>query len=244
MTIAVKHLSEDGYTEISAKSWGSVTAGTSTAAEKFYVWNVGDRALIGLTFDINQVSTGDGHTFAQWMEDTDTVGCPYGLTATNSAAGTGLIPSGTTYYYKMTGVNSIGESTGSLEVSATTSAASSTVTLDWTSLSGATGYKVYRSATSGSYGASSMVTTIVGGGTITYTDVGSAVVSGTVPTANTTAGTVSPYGTLPTSMGSTQTTIGTLAIGEQWTYWLGYAVGESTSETGNTRYAERTFAET
>ncbi|NVN89636.1 MAG: fibronectin type III domain-containing protein [Desulfuromonadales bacterium] len=79
---------------------------------------------------------------------------------------TGLA-AGTTYYYMVTGVNSVGESAASPEASATTAAAqpvptapaaptnvlatggTNQVTLSWAAVSGATSYNVYYSTTTG-----------------------------------------------------------------------------------------------
>lgn len=242
MAVAVAHYSADGNTPITSKSWGDVTAGASAAALKFFIQNVGDRSLVGLVFDFVQVDTGDGYTHMQWAADTATLSCPWGFSATAQASG-GSIPSGTTYYYKITATNAAGETTGSFEKSATTSAANSSILLQWTQTPGATGYKLYRSTSSGSYGASSLLATISGGGTVSYTDTGAATSAGTLPTANTTGGAGPAYGVAP-SLGSAAITIGTLEVGRQWVYWVGVSVGAAVTEVGNPRYAQRRFRET
>jgi len=69
---------------------------------------------------------------------------------------------GTTYYYKVSAYNNTGESLQSSYASATTilnaptsvtasSSSSSSVTVSWSSVSGATGYRVYRSTSSSDY---------------------------------------------------------------------------------------------
>jgi hypothetical protein len=97
----------------------------------------------------------------------------------------GTITSGT-YYYKVTALQSTGETVGSNEMSivvpATTATNSNTVT--WAAVSGATGYKVYRGITAG--GENRLVTTIGSGATVTYTDTGAATTAGTPPVVNTT----------------------------------------------------------
>jgi hypothetical protein len=50
-----------------------------------------------------------------------------------------------TYYYKITAVNDNGETTGCAQFSKATGAGSSQVTIAWTAVNGATGYKIYRS---------------------------------------------------------------------------------------------------
>src|SRR3972149_6172924 len=195
MAVAVKHLSADGAAEITSKSWSDIIAGTSNTPLKFFVWNVGDRDLTNFVFDVVQVGTGDGYNYVKWAADTVTLSCPWGFTATVVGSG-GSIPSGTTYYYKITGTNAAGETTGSLEVSGTTTVASSSITLAWTAL----------------------------------------------PSANTTGGASPAYGTPPT-LGTSAITIGTLAKGRQWIYWVGLVVGASVTESGNPRYAQRRFRE-
>jgi aryl-phospho-beta-D-glucosidase BglC (GH1 family) len=95
-----------------------------------------------------------------------------GSTANATVAGTSFVDSsltnGTTYYYRVTAVNSVGESTRSIEVSATPTAGptptiptgvSATAgdrqaTLQWSPSNGATTYNVYRGISSGGQGAS------------------------------------------------------------------------------------------
>src|SRR3972149_1787616 len=241
MAVAVKHLSADGAAEITSKSWSDIIAGTSNTPLKFFVWNVGDRDLTNFVFDVGQGRRGDGYNYLKWAGDTVPLSCPWGFTATVVGSG-GSIPSGTTYYYKITGTNAAGETTGSLEVSGTTTVASSSITLAWTALPSATGYKIYRSTTSQSYGASSLLTTIGSGATVSYLDTGTATSAGTLPSANTTGGASPAYGTPPT-LGTSAITIGTLAKGRQWIYWVGLVVGASVTESGNPRYAQRRFRE-
>jgi hypothetical protein len=105
------------------------------------------------------------------------------LNAPTLAAG-GTLVSGTPYYYVLTATNSNGETTISAQVTATPSGGNLSVVNTWTQVPGATGYKLYRSTTSGVYGASSLLTTIGAGTTLTYTDTGSATGAGTPPGAN------------------------------------------------------------
>lgn len=92
-------------------------------------------------------------------------------------------------YWKVTTLTALGESTGSNEVTATLSLNQQQV-LNWTAVSGATGYRVYRGTSAGSE--SVLVTTINSGSTATYTDTGTAGTSATVPTSNTTLGVTMP----------------------------------------------------
>jgi hypothetical protein len=104
-----------------------------------------------------------------------------------STAG-GQLVGGTTYYYVVTATNSQGESLQGAEQSYTPPSGTSTnqVTLGWTQVKDASGYKIYRSTTSGSYGASSLLTTIGSGSTVSYADTGT-VGAGQPPASNTSA---------------------------------------------------------
>jgi hypothetical protein len=74
-----------------------------------------------------------------------------------------------TYYWKVTAINPSGETAGSNEVTATI-AANGTQVLNWSAISGATGYRVYRGTAAG--GENLLVATIGSGATVTYTDTG------------------------------------------------------------------------
>ena len=98
------------------------------------------------------------------------------------AAG-GSLTVGTTYYYKITALDGVGETAGSVEVSATPTTGNQTINLSWTSSTAATSYNVYRTTTSGSYGATSYLTTV---NTNSASDTGgTALTSGTPPTVTT-----------------------------------------------------------
>lgn len=80
-------------------------------------------------------------------------GSPGGLTinVVSSAGNLGYAGSfaAGTYYYKITSINSLGESLPSNEVSATLSSGYNFVSLSWNAVAGATGYKVYRGTATG-----------------------------------------------------------------------------------------------
>jgi hypothetical protein len=107
------------------------------------------------------------------------------MSAPSTATTGGTLPAAT-YYYVLTAINGNGETLKSNEVSQVTTGSTSTVTLSWAAITGATGYKLYRAT---STGAEVLLTTL--GTVTTFTDTGSLTPgSATPPTANTTA--VSP----------------------------------------------------
>lgn len=105
-----------------------------------------------------------------------------------SASAGGTFTSGAEYW-KITTLTTLGESTGSNEVTATLTSNQQQV-LNWGAVSGATGYRIYRGTSAGSE--SVLVTTINSGSTTTYTDTGTAGTAATVPTSNTTLGVSMP----------------------------------------------------
>lgn len=105
---------------------------------------------------------------------------------TPATATTGGSLAAATYYYKVTGVTALGETIGSNEVSQVTTGAASTVTLTWSAINGATGYRVYRGTAAG------LETVYYAlGNVLTYIDTGAASTAGTPPTS-------SPSYTMPT----------------------------------------------
>lgn len=81
-----------------------------------------------------------------------------------------------TYFYRVTAITALGETTVSNEVSQTTTGASSTVTLNWAKINGATGYRIYRGTASGAQNVYYVV-----GDVATYLDTGAAATAGTAP---------------------------------------------------------------
>lgn len=94
-----------------------------------------------------------------------------------TTATTGGTLAAATYYYRITAITPMGETTGSNEVSIATTGTTSTVTLTWPAFSGATGYRVYRGPTAGGEDVY-----YEPGNVTTYTDTGGAATAGTVPT--------------------------------------------------------------
>lgn len=88
-----------------------------------------------------------------------------------------------TYKYYITSINLVGESNVSAEVTVTTSAGNLTAHLTWTAVTGATGYKIYRTAAGGASNSELLLVTL--GLVTSYDDVAVGSPSGAFPTANT-----------------------------------------------------------
>ncbi|MHB1423853.1 MAG: beta strand repeat-containing protein [Gemmataceae bacterium] len=87
---------------------------------------------------------------------------------TVSSSGGSLAAS--TYYYTVTSTTATGESMPSSKVSATTTGSTSAVTLSWSHVTGATGYKLYRGTARGAE--NTLIETITSGSTLSFTDHG------------------------------------------------------------------------
>jgi len=244
MGASIRHLANDGNTSITGKTWPDIFATQPAATgtpEKFAVENNGDRALITVQLSIAQAGGSDGHTMVRLVADTATLSAPYSFAAAVGPTG-GTWGATGTRYYRITATNATGETAGSLEVSFNVTDTSKKVTLTWAAVAGATGYKVYRSATSGVYTTPALRATL--GAVTTYDDDGSAVGAGALPSANTTGGAAPDYGTPPSGWGVGPLAVGTLAIGRQWFYWANRVVPGGTPEAGNDRLSDRIFEET
>lgn len=89
-----------------------------------------------------------------------------------------------TYYYKATYTGTFGETTGSNEISATTTGTTSVVNLVIGSVVGETGVKIYRGTAAG---VQNVLVATLPADTLTYTDAGGTTTAATVPGTNTTA---------------------------------------------------------
>lgn len=87
------------------------------------------------------------------------------------------------YKYYITAINAAGETTVSNEVTVTTAATDLTAHLTWPAVSGATGYKVYRTAAGGASGTQLLRATL--GAVLVYDDTAVGVPAGAFPTVNT-----------------------------------------------------------
>lgn len=138
----------------------------------------------------------------------DSVSAPAGLAVANTGAAGAV-----TYRYIITSVNGVGESTGSTEVTNTTSNATlngtnyNTVTWTASTANGVTGYKLYRTAAGGGTNTETLIANISGATTASFLDQSNTYAAGAaVPTVNTT--------TLgPGTRGLSSTTISALVAG-------------------------------
>jgi hypothetical protein len=94
----------------------------------------------------------------------------------------GTIAAGT-YRYVLTATNANGETNASNEQTIVTTGATSTVTVTWTAVSGATGYKLYKTAAGGATGTELLYKTV--GAVTTDIDTTPGTPSGAFPTVNT-----------------------------------------------------------
>lgn len=143
----------------------AITGGSLAGATYYY--KVSALGTQGETLGSNEVSVASANLAAP------TANAP-------STATTGGSLAAATYYYKVTALGASGETIGSNEVSIATTGTTSTVTVTWGAITGATGYRVYRGTTTGGqnvYYAPGNVTT--------FTDTGAANTAGTVPASNT-----------------------------------------------------------
>lgn len=243
MAASLRHLDSDGATTINGVVWPDTLAGAAQTAKKFGIENNGDRVLANLVGKIRQVGANDGYTMARWARDTDTLSAPFGLTATLSAPGSGGVwPSTGLRYYRITAVNATGETVGSAEVSVNVDDVTKTVQLSWTIVTGATGYKVYRTTVQGNYASPALRATISSGSTTSFVDDGSAVGAGSLPAENTTGGPAPDFGS-PPPLGTADVVFGNLAVGEQAFYWVNWVIPSATPEAGNPRLFELEFVE-
>lgn len=195
MTAAIKYLDSDGGTQVSTEVLADIFAGINDTPKKLGFESLSDRILNLVSAGIIAAGNSDGFAQLRLSPDTATLTHPYGPgnggapTSSVSAPGVGGVFGAIgTYGYVLTATNATGETIASAEVTATITATTQKVTITWVQVVGATGYKLYRTPTPGSYGASTLRATIGSGATITFLDDGSATSAGTPPLVNTSGG--------------------------------------------------------
>jgi len=118
-------------------------AATGTGTKGYVVLQSGGGNVgIGTATPQQVLNVGSGGNIAVNMSPPGTV--------TPSTATTGGALAAATYYYKVTTLDAIGgETRASSEASITTTGATSTVTLTWTAIQGASSYRIYRGTSAG-----------------------------------------------------------------------------------------------
>lgn len=144
-------------------------------------WQANVDYLIGTGWAYEEHIPGDGASPAAnvvkiTLPFATTLPVPAGLAGVASAGG--ALAAGT-YFYVVTATNFYGETTGSVALSKTVTAAQQ-VALSWTAVTGATGYRVYRGASSGAVFHIADVTTNA------YNDAGGQTPTTSPPLTNTT----------------------------------------------------------
>lgn len=99
-----------------------------------------------------------------------------------ATAGTGGTIAAGTYIYAVTAINANGETTRSNEQTIVTTGATSTVTVSWAAVSGATGYKLYKTADGGGTGTELLYKTV--GAVTSDIDTAPGSPTGALPTYN------------------------------------------------------------
>lgn len=189
MTVLAQFLGSDGVAPISSFTFPDILAGNNSRPTKFGYKSLSDRVLINVQELIQAVVGNDGSTMVSIANDPVTLSSPFGFAATATALGTGGVFAAIgTFGYKITATNASGESGPSSEITITLTATTQTVVLTWTQTPLATGYKIYRTATPGTYTTPTLIATIGSGATVTFTDTGAGAATGVPPATNTTAG--------------------------------------------------------
>jgi len=194
MAATIVYVEQDGVTPTdSVEDLGTIVAGATDTPRKFGATNIAGRTFGGSPFagcQLRRATLGPSTTgYDQLRIGLDTGGTlspPWDVTATAGAAGAGgVFASIGTKFYKLTATDAAGETTGSVEASVTLTATTQQVTLGWTPPAGATAIKVWRSTTTETYTPTALRAALSGAST-SYIDDGSATITGSIPTDNTT----------------------------------------------------------
>lgn len=191
MAASVRFMDPTGVTSITLDQLADAIAGQNQTPQKLGFHSTSSRNLINVLISIGVIPSNDGASQLRDVLDSSsalpTLSCPWGFAAA-VVANAGTFSGTGTYGYRITSTNSTGESGAQDEITAVVTATTQNVNLSWTQVPGATGYKIYRTPTPGTYGVSTLLATIGSGATVSYTDTGTATTSGTIPTTNTTGG--------------------------------------------------------
>ena len=189
MTALVQFFDSDGFTVISQRQLPDAFAGANQRPVKLGYISLSDRQLNNVQDLITAIVSNDGFSMVQFALDTVTLSAPWGFSGATGAPGAGGVWGSTGVRgYKITALSALGETAPSQEATVNIDVVTKKVTLTWVQVPGATGYRIYRTDTPGTYGASTFRVQIGSGATITFLDDGSATSAGTPPVQNTTAG--------------------------------------------------------
>ena len=173
----------------------------------FIADTLNNRIGIGTSAPQQALTLGTGNNFAVNMSP------PTGVSSALAAGGSLTVAQ--PYYYVLTALESSGGQTvQSAETTKTPTSGNQKISLSWTAPTGAQSYKIYRSTTSGSYGASSLLTAITCSPNpgcvpaVTYTDDGTVSLTSGTPPSSTTA-----YVNKLSASGNSWFTGGNLGIG-------------------------------
>jgi len=246
MSVSIRHWDKTGVLETYSKDWGREIAGITTDYVKYFIENTSTRTLVNLKAEIAKVGVSDGNDmFLISADDGVTVVPPYTFIATLGSSGDGGVWAATgTYYYSIASTNALGETEKSTqEVTITVDVVTKRVTLTWSVPTGATGYKIYRSQTAGSYATPALVATISSGSINTYVDDGTATTTGAPAVENTTGGAAPNYGS-PLALGQSPVVFGHVAPYQKVIYWVEWILPISATEDENPRRVSVKISET
>lgn len=242
MTKVAAFSSADGATLVQSMELLALLAGALDTPVKFGILNAGDEAFAGGAIArIAVVGASDGATQLRLAVDAVTLSPPWGLSGTVSGPSSGVWPGLGIKAAVVVAVNATGQTGRSVEATATVSDVTQRVTWAWQQVTGATGYRLYRSTTPGTYTTPALIAneaTLAGAGTVQFIDNGSTPAAGTPLSVNTTAGAAPTYGTPPAmaALGIADVTLGALAVG-RWSFiWVGRVVAPATTALGNKRF--------
>lgn len=201
MSAPVISFTDGSGSSLASLSFGNCNAGSTTAPVTIRVYNnngggtaVSDTAQTTITTKtFNGLDTGDTNANGQQVVSSLMLGvlctslqagisAPAAPTLTTSTTG-GSLAAGS-YNYRVTALNAYGQTLASPEAASNiaTTGTTSTVTISWGAVPGASSYKVYGRTPGGE-----LYIAAVTSGT-TYTDTGAITPSGALPSSNTTQG--------------------------------------------------------
>ncbi|HSX36540.1 MAG TPA: hypothetical protein VLG13_00225, partial [Patescibacteria group bacterium] len=164
------------------------------------------RGAAGQTADLLQLQDSSSNPLSSFSATGQLrVGATYAAMTVPSSLASSPIAGGAltagAYKYEVTAIDSAGgETTVSNEVTGTTAGGNLTNSLTWTAVTGASGYKVYRTASGGGTGTENYLTTVL---TNSYKDTGAITLGSTTPPSTNTA-----YVSTNVSMSNIQLSIG------------------------------------